>query len=134
MDCGFNYSLDGPHDADGKPSDDNPNILGLVAQGVIKVIDPGLSSYSEGTNDYPGPPATVNNLVYVPVGRYDESEGSWVRKRVNRRWVNVYEPAEVYDRYLPDPMVVEAAITVGGGGWGAENVKEAEKNAGLAPG
>jgi hypothetical protein len=27
-----------------------------------------------------------------------------------------------YDRYLPDPTVVEASITIGGGGWGAENV------------
>ena len=109
-------NLDGPHDADGKPSDDNPNILGLVAQGVIKVVDPGLSSTT------PGPPPAVSNLVYVPVGRYDESKGSWERQRINRRWVDVYVPAEVYHRYLPDPMVVEAALTVGGGGWGAENV------------
>jgi hypothetical protein len=109
-------NLDGPHDADGKPSDDNTNILGLVAQGVIKVVDPGLSSTS------PGPPAAVTNLVYVPVGRYDESEGKWVTTYVKGKKVSVYQPAEVYYRYLPDPMVLEAAITVGGGGWGAENV------------
>jgi hypothetical protein len=28
----------------------------------------------------------------------------------------------IYDRKLPQNMVVEAGITVGGGGWGAENV------------
>jgi len=28
-------------------------------------------------------------------------------------------------RHLPDPTVVEASITVGGGGWGAENVPTA---------
>jgi hypothetical protein len=27
-----------------------------------------------------------------------------------------------YHRHLSDPMVLEAAMTVGGGGWGAENV------------
>jgi len=36
----------GSHDADGMPSADNPNILGLIAQGVIKVVDPGMSEYS----------------------------------------------------------------------------------------
>jgi hypothetical protein len=30
--------------------------------------------------------------------------------------------SQYYQRHLPDPTVVEAAITVGGGGWGAENV------------
>jgi hypothetical protein len=27
-----------------------------------------------------------------------------------------------YARYLPSPLVVQAAITAGGGGWGADNV------------
>ncbi len=110
-------TIDGPHNADGKPSEDNPNILGLVAQGVIKVVDPGLSS------DPPGPPDDdIKNFVYAPIGRYDESAGHWVTRRVGRKKEQVYQPAEEYERYLPDPMVVEAAITVGGGGWGAENV------------
>ena len=100
--------VDGQHDADGKPSMDNLNILGLIAQGVIKVVDPGLSEYSEvGIDDYPGPPdeegGGIEGFVYVPIGRSDGSHE--------------------YNRELPDPMVVEAALTVGGGGWGAENVR-----------
>jgi hypothetical protein len=97
--------VDGAHDADGIPSNSNPNVLGLIAQGVIKVIDPGISQYSTGgTNNYPGPPTSVpSGYVYVPVARYEGSGAT-------------------YKRNLPDPTVVEAAITSGGGGWGAENV------------
>jgi hypothetical protein len=91
--------LDGPHDANGKPSDDNTNVLGLVAQGVIKVVDPGLSG-SYPTDGSGG--GNIAGLVYVPIAR---SGGS-----------------KQYNRVLPDPTVVEAAVTVGGGGWGAENV------------
>jgi len=97
---------------DGIPAKDNENVLGLIAQGVIKVIDPGLSGYSAGgINYYPGPPQTSvsdANILnptthsYVPVA-------------------NAYG-SSLIDRILPDPMIVEAAITVGGGGWGAENV------------
>ena len=96
--------VDGTHDADGKPSKDNPNILGLVSQGVIKVVDPGMSGYEiGGINVYPGPPdANIANAEYVPIGRDDGGQ--------------------VYERHLPDQMVIEAAMTVGGGGWGAENV------------
>jgi hypothetical protein len=95
--------VDGPHDANGKPSSDNPNVLGLIAKGVVKVVDPGLSHYpSGGTNNYPGPPDAVTGHTYQAVC---DSNGS---PNNNRR--------------LPDPTVVEAAITVGGGGWGAENV------------
>jgi type II secretory pathway pseudopilin PulG len=96
--------VDGPHDANGKPTMDNPNVLGLIAQGVIKVVDPGISDYpTGGANNYPGPPQEPNGFKYVPIGRSDG--------------------AAQYDRHLPDPMVVEAALTVGGGGWGAENVQ-----------
>jgi type II secretory pathway pseudopilin PulG len=98
--------VDGPHDADGKPSTDNPNVLGLISQGVIKVVDPGISSYAEGgINVYPGPPDDndVEGFAYVPIGR----DGG----------------GQKYNRYLPDATVVEAAMTVGGGGWGAENVR-----------
>ena len=97
--------VDGTHDADGKPSKDNPNILGLIAQGVIKVVDPGISGYNKGgINNYPGPPdETIIKVDYVPIGR----DGG----------------GEKYNRYLPDATVIEAAMTVGGGGWGAENVQ-----------
>lgn len=119
--------LDGPHDEDGKPSMDNPNILGLVAEGVIKVVDPGISCYDEGgINDYPGPPAEVANAEYAPIGLQDETlvGGSSGWKYVDKKWIWVEVPGEVkeYNRLLPDQMVVEAALTVGGGGWGAENV------------
>jgi hypothetical protein len=92
----------GSHDADGRPSTDNPNALGLIAQGVIKVVDPGMSDYSY-VDDYPIVPS---GLKYVPIGINDPGQ-----------------PTDSYKRYLSDPMVVEAAVTVGGGGWGAENVK-----------
>jgi hypothetical protein len=114
--------VDGVHDADGKPSKDNPNVLGLISQGVIKVVDPGISGYTKGgTNSYPGPPAEINKGVYVPIGR--EDPGQWVWKWVDGKWEKVYEPADVYERHLPEETIVEAAMTVGGGGWGAENVQ-----------
>ena len=96
--------VDGEHDADGKPSSDNPNILGLISQGVIKVIDPGMSDYSY-VDDKPVEP---NNFEYVPIGRPDYDDDDDENK---------------HKRHLPDLMEVEAAITVGGGGWGAENVR-----------
>jgi len=94
--------VDGEHDADGIPSQDNPNVLGLIAQGVIKVVDPGLSDASYVDDE----PVEPEGFKYVPIGRADKgySAGS-------------------YKRHLPDLMEVEAAITVGGGGWGAENVR-----------
>jgi len=103
-------TVDGPHEPDGKPSPDNPNVLGLVAQGVIKVIDPGMPDYSyvddkpEGWDkdgDY-----SKYEHIYVPVAIKDSGY-----------------PDDTYKRHLPDPTVVEAALTVGGGGWGAENVR-----------
>ncbi len=103
-----------PRSSDGMPATENPNAMGLIAQGVIKVIDPGMSSYASnysefsskeaGNNNYPGPPTSVpSGYEYVPVA------------------VPVSGGAE-YERYLSDQTEVEAAITVGGGGWGAENV------------
>lgn len=99
--------VDGGHDGDGTPSADNPNILGLIAQGLIKVVDPGMSSYSAGgINKYPGPLGdAVNNSEYAPIGCLDDGAGN------------------TYERHLPELMIVEAALTVGGGGWGAENVQ-----------
>jgi hypothetical protein len=80
-------------DANGMPPANNPNVLGLIAQGVIKIVDPGLTP--------PSPPNNISQYTYRPIG-IKKSSGS--------------------TRYLPNPTVVEAAMTVGGGGWGAENV------------
>ncbi len=96
---------DGLHNADGNLSKSNPNVLGLVAQGVVKVVDPGMSDYSY-VDDKPIEPS---GYEYVPVGRPDNPEA----KKGDE---------DYHKRYLPDPTVVEAAITAGGGGWGAENV------------
>jgi hypothetical protein len=79
-------------DVNGMPTTDNPNVLGLIAQGVIKVVDPGLG---DSPTD-----KTAKNLTYQAIGN--------TRSGHSGRW-------------LPNPTVVEAAITVGGGGWGAEN-------------
>jgi hypothetical protein len=86
--------VDGDHDANGMPLASNPNVLGLIAQGVIKVVDPGLTPTSV---------TTPTGFTYQAIG--------------NKR-----NPVSSYPgRWLPDPTVVEAAMTVGGGGWGAEN-------------
>jgi hypothetical protein len=108
--------VDGSHDAvTGMPTPDNINALGLIAKGVIKVIDPGMPTYvNGGTNGYPGPIVTpitvtvggvIRTYSYVPVA-------------------NPTTAAQGGGRVLPHEMVVEAAITVGGGGWGAENVRD----------
>ena len=93
--------VDGAHGANGLPSADNSNALGLIAQGVIKIVDPGMSDYSY-VDDSPKDPS---GFEYVPIGIADSGQ-----------------PSGSYRRHLSDPMVVEAAVTVGGGGWGAENV------------
>ncbi len=84
--------VDGDHDVNDMPTNDNPNFLGLISQGVIKIVDPGLS---------PTSPPNVSGYTYRPIG--------------------IKKPGYT-GRYLPNPMVVEAALTVVGGGWGAENV------------
>jgi len=94
--------LDGSHDADGKPSEDNPNALGLISQGVTRVVDPGMSDYSY-VDDQPDEPS---GYTYVPIGVPDSGQ-----------------PETSHKRHLPDQVEIEAAITVGGGGFGAENVK-----------
>ncbi len=93
--------VDGERAKDGKPADTNPNALGLIAQGVVKVVDPGMSDYSYVDDE----PVKNAKHDYVPIGIKDTTPG-----------------AKDYQRHLPDPVVVEAGITVGGGGWGAENV------------
>jgi len=95
-------TVDDNHDPDGRPSKDNQNVLGLVAQGVVKIIDPGMSDYSY-VDDSPVEPSGYD---YVPVARVDSGQ-----------------PVDSHKKHLPDPMIIEAAVTVGGGGWGAENVR-----------
>jgi hypothetical protein len=102
--------LDGSHDAAGMPSPDNPNVLGLITQGVVKVADPGVPVTL---------PILERNEIesspdYVPVGIPDPYQST---------------PPK-YSRYLSDPMVVEASMTVGGGGWGAENVGDRREYSG----
>ena len=95
-------NMDGGHDVDGMPTADNPSVLGLLAQGIIKVVDPGQSDIDGQVN--------ISGFTYAPVGKPDYPSAT-----PNQN--------DYYQRYLPDPTIVEAAITVGGGGWGAENVK-----------
>lgn len=84
------------------PAMDNPNALGLIALGVVKVVDPGMPTYSYVTNNGSNGPKNVSGFTYVPVANHDSGAD--------------------YRRILTNPMVVEAAVTVAGGGWGAENV------------
>lgn len=84
------------------PAINNPNALGLVSKGVIKVVDPGMSSYGASSTRGVGVIAAVDkgNSLYKPIG---SGTGN--------------------NRVLPDSVEVEAALTIGGGGWGAENVQ-----------
>jgi hypothetical protein len=90
------------------PAASNLNVLGLFSQfGVVKVVDPGLSSSVPTTG--PGVPAEFigtggSVLSYQPIGYQKAS------------------PSYIFNRQLPQSMTVQAAITVCGGGWGAENV------------
>ncbi len=102
--------VDGSRDSDDMPAGDNPNVLGLVAQGVVKVVDPGMSEYAMVTHNGNSGPPTVSGFQYVPVANSDGSAN--------------------YERNLPNPMVVEACIVVGGGGWGAENVGNRKNKSG----
>ncbi len=98
-----------PRPLDQMPRMDNPNALALFAGGVVKIVDPGLVELLDGS----GAPPTVSKMAYEPIGIKDNgyADGTW-------------------HRHLPDPMTVEAAITVGGGGWGAEHVKREKDDPG----
>jgi hypothetical protein len=84
------------------PLRSNNNVMGLISQGVIRVVDPGMSESSQ----IGGKPAVPGGYKYVPVGVTD----------------NILEP-DSYRRHLPATTVIESALTVGGGGFGAENVR-----------
>jgi len=86
--------------ADGMPAANNPNALGLVSlNGVVKVIDPGISALDPEFDD------SCGRYMYKPVGLPAAVPGP-----------------DNQNRILPNPLIVESAITVGGGGWGVENV------------
>jgi hypothetical protein len=99
-DSGVQY----PRSSNNMPAADNPNTLGLVAQGVVKVVDPGMTDDRSGYGQID--PVAPSGYTYVPISVADSGQ-----------------PANSRRRHLPDPTVVEAAMTVGGGGWGAENVR-----------
>jgi hypothetical protein len=93
------------------PNASNLNVLGLFSQfGVVKVVDPGLSINVPIPDPCePGVPAQFTDtggsvLSYRPIGYQKVS------------------PSFIFNRQLPLSMAVQAAITVCGGGWGAENV------------
>lgn len=93
-------TVDGTRQADGMPAMDNPNIIGLISQGVIKVADPGM---------------TTNDLLYQ-TSKFDATDVSGYMP------IGLKDGTKTYDRALPATVTVEAAMTVGGGGWGAENI------------
>jgi hypothetical protein len=106
--------VDGPRDAaTGLPSANNPNVLGLIAQGTVKIADAGLS----------------NRTISSPSLEPPVTSADGVPDRFNPAIRHVYKPVAnadgslVNNRILPHTMIVEAAVTVGGGGWGAENVR-----------
>jgi len=113
-----------PRGADGMPDvEHNPNAIGLIAKGVVKVIDPGMSEYESGYSefDHDGSSYTDGGDNYYP-GRVPDE---YISGSLGYIYCPVAHPepsGETYERYLSDPTVVEAAVTVGGGGWGAENV------------
>jgi hypothetical protein len=93
-------TIDGSRQEDGMPSMDNPNIIGLISQALIRLADPGMTDNNLLYNSSFFDVSTVTG--YVPIGL---SGG-----------------AKLYNRKLPKTVVVEAAITLGGGGWGPENL------------
>ena len=98
-----------------QPSTTNQNVLGLFSQlGVVKVVDPQLSSNVMRSEENENNPAffTVAQdsfLTYRPIGYQAMPPRIW-----NRQLVDPSQPTV--------SMVVQAAITTCGGGWGAENV------------
>ncbi len=98
------------------PKSTNQNVLGLFSQfGVVKVVDPQLSS---------NVPKDENNSMLPAV--FTDAQGSFLTYRPIGYQKAL--PPRIWNRQLVDPsqptvsMVVQAAITACGGGWGAENV------------
>ena len=120
--------VQGNHDASGMPTSDNPNVLGLIAQGVIKVVDPGMSSYGNASYGYPASPDI--HLLFTSAGLHSASAVGVNDSVYGATHKHFYCPIGNRKatgdannvRCLPHYVVVEAALTVGGGGWGAENV------------
>lgn len=108
--------VDGARNPDELPADTNPNVLGLITQGVVKVVDPGMS-----------------NCGFVNTPQSEVSDTHTYAKHTYRPVAN---PAGGVDnnRKLPHTMIVEAAVTVGGGGWGAENVRSSNGRKVTGPG
>jgi len=95
------------------PAEGNPNCLGLIAQGVVKIVDPGLSNVTIA-NPLLSPPE--------PNGVVDRDYPADPAKKHYYKPVAVADGAVKNNRKLPHTLIVEAAVTVGGGGWGSENV------------
>jgi hypothetical protein len=114
------------------PAADNKNVLGLFSQnGVVRVIDPGQCDSTAVDNrvvivNDKDDADTDNDIVYTysfkPVGDR-EMASSEVSGRLR---MNPY--GGEFERQLPDPMVIHAAITCGRGGFGAENVENRREN------
>jgi hypothetical protein len=105
--------LDGAHSGDDLPSENNENVLGLVAQGVVKVVDPGkisdcISKHWVSGVGWVYEMPEISGLEYEPVCNQDG--------------------ASEYSRLLPLSTQLEASVTVSGGGWGAENVGSRKDN------
>jgi hypothetical protein len=106
----------GNHDSDGMPADANPNMISLLSginaaantEGVIKVIDPKIQQTLSAADIKVG---ATTYAKYEPTGLKNGS-------------------AYTNNRKVLDPMVVEAGIIVGGGGWGAENVDSRQESYG----
>lgn len=94
-------TVDGSRQKDGMPSMDNPNIIGMFAKGLIRLADPGM---------------TDNNLLY-------NSKFFDVSKETGYVPIGLSGGTILYNRKLPQTVVVEAAISLGGGGWGPENLQ-----------
>jgi len=97
--------VDGPHDANGMPSQNNPNVLGLVTQGVIRIVDPGMSAYNAGgRNSYPGPALTSLTNVTQPIWTVQSESGGQFfagEQRIMRdpalRETNVEQGISIFD-------------------------------------
>jgi hypothetical protein len=103
----------GDHDSNGMPTDTNPNMLSMLSgtTGVIKVIDPKIQKTLAAKD------INVSGTIYATYEPTGLKNSSALPSRTN-------------DRKVLNPMVVEAGMIVGGGGWGAENVDSRQESSG----